>query len=70
MDTCVRVNEDADILLVDLAASEVTMGVIEDLAKGQIMRAVYADCLRMPRHCGVKKSASSCKGNIGPIDFG
>lgn len=45
MDTCVRVNEDADILLVDLAASEVTMGVIEDLAHRQIMRPVYSRLL-------------------------
>jgi len=32
---CVRVNEDADILLVDEAASTVTMGTIDDLALGQ-----------------------------------
>jgi len=34
-DTCVRVNDPADILLVDVAASEVTMGTIDDLALGQ-----------------------------------
>ena len=34
-DTCVRVNTDADILLVDEAASEVTTGTIEDLALDQ-----------------------------------
>jgi hypothetical protein len=34
---CVRVNEDADILLVDEAASEVTMGTIDDLAVGQMV---------------------------------
>ena len=32
---CVRVNDDADILLVDEAASEVTMGTIDDLALDQ-----------------------------------
>jgi hypothetical protein len=32
---CVRVNDDADILLVDEAASEVTMGTIDDLAVDQ-----------------------------------
>lgn len=36
-DTCVRVNEDADILLVDEAASEVTMGSFDDLAVGQMV---------------------------------
>jgi len=36
-DTCVRVNNDADILLVDEAASEVTMGTIDDLALGQVV---------------------------------
>lgn len=36
-DTCVRVNADADILLVDEAASEVTMGTINDLAVGQMV---------------------------------
>ena len=34
-DTCVRVNPDADIVFVDEAASEVTMGSIDDLAVGQ-----------------------------------
>ena len=34
-DTCVIVNEDADILLVDTQASEVTMGTVEDLELGQ-----------------------------------
>jgi hypothetical protein len=34
-DTCVRVNTDADIVFVDEAASEVTMGSIDDLAVGQ-----------------------------------
>jgi hypothetical protein len=34
-DTCVRVNPDADIVFVDEAASEVTMGSIDDLAIGQ-----------------------------------
>jgi len=34
---CVRVNDDADILLVDEAASTVTMGTIDDLALGQIV---------------------------------
>ena len=34
---CVRVNEDADILLVDEAASEVTMGTFDDLAAGQMV---------------------------------
>ena len=34
-DTCVRVNEDADILLVDEANSEVTMGTFADLAVDQ-----------------------------------
>jgi hypothetical protein len=33
--TCVRVKEEADILLVDEAASEVTQGSIDDLAVGQ-----------------------------------
>lgn len=36
-DTCVRVNEGADILLVDAAASEVTIGTINDLAVGQVV---------------------------------
>lgn len=36
-DTCVRVDVDADILLVDTAASEVTMGTIDDLALGQMV---------------------------------
>lgn len=35
MDTCVRVDEGADILLVNESASEVTMGTIDDLALGQ-----------------------------------
>ena len=34
-DTCARVNDDADILLVDEANSEVTMGTFADLALGQ-----------------------------------
>jgi hypothetical protein len=34
-DTCVRVDADADILLVDAAASEVTLGTFDDLAEGQ-----------------------------------
>jgi len=34
---CVRVNEDADILLVDEATSEVTMGTIDSLALGQMV---------------------------------
>jgi len=34
---CVRVNDNADILLVDEAASEVTMGTIDDLALGQMV---------------------------------
>jgi hypothetical protein len=34
-DTCVIVNEDADILLVDTAASEVESGSIDDLELGQ-----------------------------------
>ena len=34
-DTCARVNDDADILLVDEANSEVTMGTFADLAPGQ-----------------------------------
>jgi len=36
-DTCVRVDNDADILLVDTAASEITMGTIDDLALGQVV---------------------------------
>jgi hypothetical protein len=36
-DTCVRVNDPADILLVDAAASEVTMGTIDDLAVDQFV---------------------------------
>lgn len=36
-DTCVRVNEDADILLVDEANSEVTMGEFTDLAVDQLV---------------------------------
>jgi hypothetical protein len=36
-DTCVRVNDPADILLVDAAASEVTMATIDDLALGQLV---------------------------------
>ena len=35
VDTCVRVNSDADILLVDEANSEVTMGTFADLAADQ-----------------------------------
>jgi hypothetical protein len=34
-DTCVSVNSDADILLVDEANSEVTMGTFDDLAVDQ-----------------------------------
>lgn len=34
-DTCVRVDDPADILLVDVAASAVTMGTIDSLAVGQ-----------------------------------
>jgi len=34
-DTCARVNDDADILLVDEVNSEVTMGTFADLAPGQ-----------------------------------
>ena len=36
-DTCVRVDADADILLVDTAASEVTIGTFDDLALGQFV---------------------------------
>jgi len=36
-DTCVRVDEDADILLVNAATSEVTMGTFDDLAEGQFV---------------------------------
>ncbi len=36
-DTCVRVDDDADILLVDEANSEVTMGEFSDLAVGQMV---------------------------------
>jgi len=36
-DTCIRVDDDADILLVDTAASEVTVGTIDDLALGQMV---------------------------------
>ena len=36
-DTCVRVNDDAGILLVDVAASEVSAGTIDDLAVGQMV---------------------------------
>jgi hypothetical protein len=34
---CVRVNDDADILLVDEAVSSVTMGTIDDLALEQMV---------------------------------
>jgi hypothetical protein len=45
-DICVRVNGDADILLVDIAASEVTMGEFGDLAVGQVadLFGVMSDC--------------------------
>lgn len=36
-DICVRVNDDADILLVDTAASEVTMATFAELAVGQVI---------------------------------
>lgn len=36
-DTCVNVTEETDVLLVDIAASEVTMGDFTDLAVGQIV---------------------------------
>jgi len=36
-DICVRVNDDADILLVDIAASEVTMATFAELAVGQVI---------------------------------
>jgi Domain of unknown function (DUF4382) len=36
-DICVRVNEDADILLVNATDSEVTMGMFEDLAVDQVV---------------------------------
>jgi Domain of unknown function (DUF4382) len=36
-DTCVRVDDEAAILLVDITASEVTMGGFEDLAVGQLV---------------------------------
>ena len=36
-DTCVRVNDDAAVLLVDVAAAEVTMGEFGDLAAGQFV---------------------------------
>ena len=36
-DICVRVNDDADILLVDIAASEVTMATFSELAVGQVV---------------------------------
>jgi len=45
-DICVRVNGDADILLVDVAASEVTMAEFGDLATGQVVDlfGVMNDC--------------------------
>ncbi|NIS91393.1 MAG: DUF4382 domain-containing protein [Woeseiaceae bacterium] len=45
-DICVRVDADADILLVDIAASEVTMGTFADLALGQVVElfGVMSDC--------------------------
>jgi hypothetical protein len=45
-DICVRVNGDADILLVDVAASEVTMADFGDLAVGQVvdMFGTMTDC--------------------------
>ena len=45
-DICVRVNEDADILLVDIAASEVTMVTFAELAVGQVIDlfGVMNDC--------------------------
>jgi len=36
-DICVRVNDDADILLVDVAASEVTTATFSELAVGQVV---------------------------------
>ena len=36
-DICVRVNDDVDILLVDIAASEVTMATFSELAVGQVV---------------------------------
>ncbi len=45
-DICVRVDAGADILLVDVAASEVTMGAFTDLAVGQVIDlfGVMSDC--------------------------
>jgi len=45
-DICVRVNDDADILLVDIAASEVTMATFAELAVGQVIDlfGVMSDC--------------------------
>lgn len=45
-DICVRVDEDADILLVDIEASEVTMGTFDDLAVDQVVDlfGVMNDC--------------------------
>jgi hypothetical protein len=45
-DICVRVNDDADILLVDIAASEVTMATFAELAVGQAVDlfGVMSDC--------------------------
>jgi hypothetical protein len=45
-DICVRVNDDADILLVDVAASEVTMATFAELALGQVVDlfGVMSDC--------------------------
>ena len=46
--TCVNVQDGADILLVDAAASEVTMGMASDLAAGQVVdvfgESVEGDC--------------------------
>jgi hypothetical protein len=45
-DICVRVNDDADILLVDIAASEVTMATFAELAVGQVIDlfGTMSDC--------------------------
>jgi hypothetical protein len=45
-DICVRVDSDADILLVDVAASEVTMATFAELAVGQVVDlfGVMSDC--------------------------
>jgi hypothetical protein len=36
-DICVRVKDDADVLLVNVAASEVTMATFAELAVGQVV---------------------------------